>query len=517
MKKSISKEIVTKEHEYYSLIKESNYQMETIDTNKFEDKKFYICENSKYFEEGYRKGNEGIAFRDSFSDFLHEENFSKGFDEGLLLDKFEREASLNDLGKLSFYLGCLSFGGPTAHQQLFYEKFVREHKYISDRHFRHILSLSLILPGYSSSTLLAALSAVKTNSIFLGFLALVIFNLPSFLAILLCGFLIKLINTHIYSDIKDPDPNKAHFTFNSHPIIFLLMVISSGIIQSSLGLMIQSAHMLGKKISNSIFQFTLLVMSGMLYFFIPSFKLIVALILICGVLSVIKGDHDYLLDQSNTTVDYSKIRFTGIPCLVFFFSIYLCIYMIEYLWPGTYACLFESFYRIGSLSIGEGHVVIPMILTEFKDKVEEAQVLNGYALASLLPGSMFNISTFSGVISHDLLGGVISGIAIFMPGFMFIFAALPYINQIKSSNQIQFFIRGANSAAIGFLFTAAIKLWIDSCFVNPYTNPISGSLNVLICYILVEEFKFHKLLVILFGGVFMLIFLQTKIFFNDFI
>lgn len=517
-------DILPKEQEYYNLMKESNYQMETLDTNKFIDKKYYLNDDLKYDDEvGYKYiHNTNVNhnhYKDNCSEFLNDENLSKGFDEGLLLDRFEREPSLADIGKLSFYLGCLSFGGPTAHQQLFYEKFVIENKYISDKHFRHILSLSLILPGYSSSTLLGAISAVKTKSIFVGYIALFIFNFPSLMAILISAFMIKYIKTEIHSDIKDPIPDRAYFTFNSHPFFFIIMVISSGIIQGSLGLMIHSAHMLSKKLSNSAFQFILLVLSGMIYYLVPSFTLIVGLIFFCGVLSLIKGDHDYLLDQSNTAVDYSKIKFTGAPCLILFFLLYLASYLWNYLWPNIYNMLLESFYRIGSLSIGEGHVIIPMILTEFTSKnlVEEADVLNGYALASLLPGSMFNISAYSGVICRNILGGLIAGISIFLPGFLFIMAALPYINKIKSSNQIQFFIRGANSAAIGFLYTAALRLWIDSCFVNPYTNPISGSLNVITCYIIVEAFKLHKLIVIMFGGVFMLIVTQAKIFFNDFI
>jgi len=524
MNNTQGKEIFPVEHEYYSLMKESNYQMETLDTNKFDklmERKFSFNEKNYLGAEddGYMKINENNPFRDSFSNFLNEDNFSKGFDDGLLLDQFEREANLFDITKLSLYLGCMSFGGPMAHQQLFYEKFVKENKFISDRNYRHILSLSLILPGYSSSTFLAAISAVKMNSIFVGYLALLIFNLPSLIVILLCGFIIKTINTEIHSDIENKIPDKAYFTFDSHPYIFVLMVISSGILQGSLGLMVHSAHVLSKKLSNSVFQTSLLVFSGLIYFFIPNFALIVVLIILSGILSLIRGDHDYLLDQSHTPVIYSKIKFTGTPCLILFCIIYSIAYAVNYLWPSINGILFESFYRIGSLSIGEGHVIIPMILTEFTNKklVEEAEVLNGYALTSLLPGSMFNISAYTGVICHNVLGGIISGFSIFLPGSLFIFTALPHINKIKSSNHIQFFIRGANSAAIGFLYTAAIKLWIDSCFVNPYTNPISGSLNVLTCYILVEAFKLHKLLVILFGGVFMLIFTQAKIFFNDFL
>ena len=295
------------------------------------------------------------------------------------------------------------------------------------------------------------------------------------------------------------------------------MIISTGIIQAALGLMIHSAYLLGKKLSYSGFQFTLLVSSGIIYYLVPNYNLMVIIIIICGLFSSIKGDHDYLLDHSDVIgfdERISKIKLIGLPCLILFFGIYALIYILNFFTKNLYFFLFESFFRIGALSFGEGHVIIPMILTEFTNKklIEEAEVLNGYALVSLLPGSMFNMAAYSGIICQNILGGIISNIAIFLPGLLFVYAALPFMDKIKSSNFLQFFIRGANSAAIGFVFTAAVKLWIDSCFVNPYTNPVVGTLNILICYILVEAFKVHKPYVIIFGASFILLLTYTKSF-----
>jgi chromate transport protein ChrA len=132
--------------------------------------------------------------------------------------------------------------------------------------------------------------------------------------------------------------------------------------------------------------------------------------------------------------------------------------------------------------------------------MEESEVLNGYALVSLLPGSLFNISTYTGVItSNSLIGGLIGGFFVYIPGYLLILFCLPYIKNIRNNNKFQYFIRGANSSALGFIFSVAIDLWIDSCFVNPYTDPIMGTLIMFFCIILINLFKIHKTIILLIG------------------
>ena len=166
----------------------------------------------------------------------------------------------------------------------------------------------------------------------------------------------------------------------------------------------------------------------------------------------------------------------------------------------SYTFLAESFLRIGSISIGGGLVIIPILFSEFGKLMEEAEVLNGYALVSLLPGTLLNIGYYSGVIMTNLLGGIIGGIMVYVPGFFFMLSAFPKMGDIKKNLSFQYFIRGANSAAAGFIFACTIKLWIDSCFVNKYTNPIYGTLNVVACFVLSELSKYNKSVVLICGA-----------------
>jgi chromate transporter len=440
----------------------------------------------------------------------YDEPYIENFHEELMLTK-------TSIWHMSFWLGCISFGGPNDHQDLIKEKFVEKNKYFTIKQFDHLLNLCLVLPGYSSSQFLSLICAIKNKSVFGGIISSIAFNLPSLVAILVISLILKLIKFQIYKDqITNDDltqikPNFAYFNINDHMWLFTLMILSSGICQGALALLIQAAFNLSKKVSNSNFQLGILISAAILYLIFHNFMFMVILLILGGIVSTFKGDHDYLFDQPNIEIDFKDIKFKGIPCLITFMVLFLTFYILDFSLHNIYIFTVECFLKIGALSFGEGHVIIPMILTEYShdNLLEEAEILNGYTLVSLLPGPMFNVAGYVGVLTtsflNGLIGGLLASFAIFIPGFLFAFTALPYINQIRKSHFFQFFIRGCNSAAIGFVYTAAFKLWIDSCFVNPYSNPVIGTLNIILCFVLADAFKIHKPFVIIFGAIFLIL------------
>jgi chromate transporter len=422
------------------------------------------------------------------------------------------------LCEISIKLGLFSFGGPIAHQEDIKNCFVTNKKLLTNKQFKHILNFCLVLPGYSSSTLLAAIVAIKKKSLLAGLISLILFCLPSMIMTLFLSVSIKNFKDQIHSQIIDYKPEIAYFDFRNQPWLYITVIACSGISQASLGLMLNAAFTLIKKLSNTSFQMSILCFSAITYFLMPNFLIMVFVMIICGLFSSIKGDHDYLLDPTEIMLfkkQVSKIKLAGLPCLIIFFLIYTLIHIIEYLTNNVYFILFENFFRIGALSFSEGHVIIPMIVTEYASKnlIQEWEVLDGYALVSLLPGSMFNLAGYTGVICENIFGGLMSNIAIFMPGFLFVLAALPFMDRIKSSHFLQFFIRGVSSATIGFLIVAGFHLWYDICIKNPYTNYIIGTLNILMCFMLAEAFNLHKPYIIIAGSIFLLCYTYLKLFF----
>lgn len=418
-----------------------------------------------------------------------------------LIMKDEVPLSYRNIAKLSFQLGITSFGGPDEHIKLIKDAIVVQNNHLNEDSFNNILELCLLLPGYSSANLLAACCTVNTQTIWGGLIALFFFNLPSILAILLFSIIINVIKFNVRPRVSHYNPDAQYFSIHDEAFLYSLMALAAGIVQAALALLISSAYSISKKLSNSPFQFILLVVSGTIYYVKGSYYLMVILMTLCGLLSIVKGDHDYLFGTPTNNKNNKKIPYTGIKCLVVFLLLFIIVAGLNYKYNNPYTYLSESFLRMGAISIGEGHVLIPMVLSEYRLVMEEAEVLNGYALVSLLPGSLLNIAAYTGVIISNIIGGFISGIMIFVPGFLFLLAALPFMKKIKTSTKFQYFIRGANSAAIGFIFSCTIKLWIDSCFVNKYTNEIFGTLIIVFCIFLSETFPIHKTNILLIGAI----------------
>jgi chromate transporter len=434
-----------------------------------------------------------------------EDSFSK---EDELLSYTYRDIkplSFKDAFSKSFRLGYTSFGGQRDHQLLIKKEFV-DGEYITESEYRYLLTLCKLLPGYSSTQFLTTIATLKTDSILGGLLAFIGFISPSLIAVLILTYIIKSIKIQIYQDIPNKQPNTQYFTMENDPLIYSLMVISSGVSHGALALLITAAYIRAKKLSNSHFQVCLLVWAGLMYYYFDNYVFILILILICGFISMFKQDQHYLLDQCIVKFKLNNIRFLGTTSLVLFTLLFIVFSIADLFSTSQKFRFLDSFMRIGSLCFGEGHVVVPFILTEYSNKklLEESDVLDAFTIVSLLPGPMFNIAAYVGVMVDDFISGILSGIIIFIPGILIAFSALPFINKIKNSAFIQYFIRGASSAALGFVFTASFTLWIDSCFVNPYNNPVIGTLNVILCYLLAAGYDVYKPAIIIFGALFLL-------------
>lgn len=160
------------------------------------------------------------------------------------------------------------------------------------------------------------------------------------------------------------------------------------------------------------------------------------------------------------------------------------------------------FYKIGSVIIGGGHVILPMMWTEFKpySYFSEHEFWNGFSLVSCLPGPMFNMAAYVGALINGVVGSVCCCIALYIPSFLTIWAVLPYWQQYRSIAMVQKVIYGLCCASIGFILAAVAMLWVAAC-MNP--NPLDTLLNTGIsslAFYLLQVKKVQIPYVILGGG-----------------
>jgi chromate transporter len=137
--------------------------------------------------------------------------------------------------------------------------------------------------------------------------------------------------------------------------------------------------------------------------------------------------------------------------------------------------LFDSFYRAGAFVFGGGHVVLPLLQNEVVPAgwVTPEQFLAGYGTAQLMPGPLFTFATYLGALiarvppsgdlfaiwpPHGVTGATIALIAIFLPAFLVVFAALPSWGALRARPWAQSALSGVNSGVVGLLLAAWIGL-----------------------------------------------------------
>lgn len=122
--------------------------------------------------------------------------------------------------------------------------------------------------------------------------------------------------------------------------------------------------------------------------------------------------------------------------------------------------VFDSFFRVGSLVFGGGHVVLPLLQTEVVGPgwVTEEQFVAGYGATQAVPGPLFTFSAYLGTVMNSepngWTGAFLALVAIFLPSFLLVIGALPFWDLLRSVQIFQSALRGINAAVVGLLLAA---------------------------------------------------------------
>jgi len=137
--------------------------------------------------------------------------------------------------------------------------------------------------------------------------------------------------------------------------------------------------------------------------------------------------------------------------------------------PGLPLAVFDSFYRVGSLVFGGGHVVLPLLQAEVVPPgwVTNEQFVAGYGAAQAVPGPLFTFAAYLGAVMPPPLTGVAGAalalVAIFLPSFLLVIGALPWWDTLRGQAGFQAALRGINAAVVGLLLAALYQpVWTSA-------------------------------------------------------
>lgn len=365
-----------------------------------------------------------------------------------MADPIQSATSPWSVFRIFLRLGLTSFGGPVAHLGYFREEFVSRRAWFSDRSYADLVALCQFLPGPASSQVGIAIGLSRAG--YAGALAAWLgFTLPSAIALVLFALGIA-----------------------RHPELLPAGALQ-GLKIAAVAVVAQAVWEMARKLCPDRPRVTLMALAAGGVLLIPHAWGQVAVILAAGCLGLLlfKPAEAAAEDALPCAIG----RRTGLRFLGLFAALLLVLPLLSAALPGGAIELIDAFYRAGALVFGGGHVVLPLLQAEVvPDWVGGETFMAGYGAAQAVPGPLFTFSAFLGAAINGWLGATLCLLAVFLPSFLLVFAALPFWQALRGNPRAQAALSGINAAVVGLLLAALY----DPVFTSSIEGPEHFALAV---------------------------------------
>ncbi|MGA8399469.1 MAG: chromate efflux transporter [Stellaceae bacterium] len=331
-------------------------------------------------------------------------------------------------------LGLTSFGGPVAHLGYFRAEFVARRKWLEEAAFADIVALCQFLPGPASSQTGISIGILRAG-LPGGLAAWLGFTMPSALALIAFGYGVGWAG----------DLTHAAWLHG-------LKIVAVAVVANALWGM-------ARNLCPDALRATVAVAAAVTVIATPTAAGQIGAIIGGGLIGwwLLKGAD---VGSGSAALAVGIPRSWSIPAAILFFALLFGLPLLHASLPSHALAEFDSFYRSGALVFGGGHVVLPLLQAEVVPPgwVGNNIFLAGYGAAQAVPGPLFTFSAYLGTVMgpapHGWLGGMICLVAIFLPSFLLLIAALPYWETLRRMPTVQSALRGVNAAVVGILLAA---------------------------------------------------------------
>jgi chromate transporter len=343
----------------------------------------------------------------------------------------EAGSALEVLG-VSTRLGLTSFGGPVAHLGYFREEYVRRRGWISEDAYADLVALCQFLPGPTSSQVGVAIGILRAGlpgavASWLGF------TLPS--AIVLVAFAFGLQRLGV------TDAGWLH-----------------GLKIAAVAVVANAVWGMARSLAPDRERATVAILSAIVVLAWPGAAGQVLVIALAGLIGWrLLGSSS---GEKRVSLPPAIGRRTAIASVVVFLALLGVLPVLRQVVTNQAIIVFDSFFRVGSLVFGGGHVVLPLLQAEVVPPgwVTNEEFVAGYGAAQAVPGPLFTFAAYLGAVRHQppngIAGAAIALVAIFLPTFLMVVGALPFLSALRARASFQAALRGINAAVVGLLLAA---------------------------------------------------------------
>ncbi|WP_298821512.1 chromate efflux transporter [Chloroflexus sp.] len=340
-------------------------------------------------------------------------------------------------------LGLTSFGGPVAHLGYFRADLIERRRWLDEATYADLIALCQFLPGPASSQVGIAIGTIRAG-LAGGLAAWLGFTLPS--ALLMIGF------AYGVALLGDPASGWLHG----------LKVVVVAVVA-------QAVWQMAQRLCPDRLRASMAVGAAIILLIWPD---ALAQLLVIGLGGLVGWRWLRGQTGNGVTVPSPVSPRVGIVFATLFAALLAGSFLASFIADPTLAFL-TGMFRAGSLVFGGGHVVLPLLepVVVGTGFLNADRFIAGYGAAQAVPGPLFTFSAYLGaavtVPPGGWIGGMLALIAIFLPSFLLVWAALPLWSALRAQPTAQATLAGINAAVVGILLAALYQPVITSAIQHP--------------------------------------------------
>ncbi len=394
--------------------------------------------------------------------------------------------SLSELFQVFGRIGLLSFGGPAAQISLMHQELVERRPWLDEQTYLRALSLCMLLPGPEAMQL-ATYAGWRLRGVAGGLIAGALFVLP--------GACVIAVLMGLYAAYGNLPLVQAGFLGVKATVIVIVLQALRNLARKAL----TDAH--HRAIAGlgflAIFAFNL------------PFPLIILAAAIWGYVTF-EGDAKPLGTQTAPKAT-GTMRTAGLWLTLWLGPLLLLTVTGQKLLSD----LGWFFARLAVVTFGGAYAVLAYMTQTVVDKyqwVSTDQMIDALGLAETTPGPLILVTQFVAMLTGQISGGAslafaagaVALWATFVPCFLWIFLAAPYLDQLAARPKLSAALHGITAAVVGVILNLSVWFSLNVLFreipeksLGPVTIPwpIPTSLNptalglTLLAGLLIFKFK----------------------------
>jgi chromate transporter len=374
-------------------------------------------------------------------------------------------------------IALMSFGGPAGQIALMHRILVEEKRWIGEARFLHALNFCMLLPGPEAQQLATYIGWLLHN-VRGGFIAGIVFIIPGAVAIMLLSIL--------------------YISFgNAGPFLALFFGLKAAVI----AIVFDAVRRIGTRSLRSWpSRYLALGAFVALFVFGAPFPIIIFVAAALGWLSAkmgsaafVGGGHGSSAGAGDIVSDAESALGSEIPAhaaksgwramklpgiLFFLWLLPVAVFFAAFGVDNRFAQIAGFFSQMAVLTFGGAYAVLAWVgqaAVEQFGWLTPAEMLDGLAMAETTPGPLIIVTQHVGFLAgmrdpgmlSPIWGGIFGGLlttwVTFVPCFIWIFAAAPYVERLRNNAVIAASLAAISAAIVGVILNLAI--WFAQHFL----------------------------------------------------